>query len=1850
MLAVTMPQRSLVWPFHWSPLMADKILIPLAMDTELTSGSSVDNENTTLSQLLDEFQEDEETSMAPLNGICDTEKLISVPFLNGSMEMNNDILDLSKPLQIEGLQHGISSMSLDSLNNDTFVDALEVQSEVDDPCLSGMSELNSCPDGDVETEKDELKGKDQQILKKMDSPNHDGRNIDNESETKRQLPLETVGSDSTTVSALSRSPESYTTLYKAFEIAQEESIGTDHCDKPKESTLDILNRTSPKLQRVAVRKAKINPGNPPIAIDNPVVIDQKQVVRTPQKLSHLQDSSLNLTWKNTGDGQTVTTFADILQKKGTPSPKSEKAMNIAKSNGIHWTELMQEKSDSETDCIVRRIRKTKRIPRPKSLPIQLRHIRRPASRPLKTPENKQSKAYIDFLQSHGNMNVTGEDEKSLAVISSHQSAPTPVAMDTHTSPSCSPPSLSSLPFYLKRPICCNNTSLTMDLHLREAPDGLSESPNNKLNLLTSKKEEDKIIIINDNVDINANLSPKNHLVKDERSDIFSSDSESEEEVSDTSEDTASPIDFETDISKNIKCNGQSEGLLLNSDYDWVSLESVLNPSFSLDNQNQKEIKATPQPVQEVHQATYDSNGNSLSKLMHDKSEDIRLPVNDNADKKFYQQSEDHTNFWLNQTYNGNSDKKDTHLANNHWNKFDYVDAEETFLPLEPLPDYAESESIQPSHITTRCFSDTLSSPSELDADAVFCDDNESFYLSLPPSHDNSIISSCYSKEHSKTLNSNGGTETSSTSLSSSLSSLAELHACKHTGASDSRSNIPLLKKGDGARNPTVANETQTDYICYRPMRKLSEARFLKHNLQDPAKDNRHLKQFIPGKLIAPAQKSSVISHPESAVKPAQNRNPRLIYKLLEQLKEQAAELELKRLKRNSKFPVSRQATNIRAALKGKEATSTHELNHHTGKSRGNTSQECSQLLENTIQYINHRPLKPIHVVDADYRWRKAQKDIHSRRNSRGYYEPMYMTDGYHTLPAMLNWYKNHQNIYTDQSCTSFKRQSPIRNQMTDLKSDVSHRNGKGQRKRDATKSMAIEDAGSEHGFDDWQDLEGPEGPPQDITVSPRDKKQSSKLYELDMVVMKGLVTAVGSAVDLILDHFSRASKGKPQEKAVLGDTVRTPTIGFLVLNHLCPAIANIIKDGMKPYIRNFIIGRMKNSIWQVVEATTELGPGTRSLYELVCLIQEQKSLSTDALKFNAFIFGLLSVSTLLHGSFRRNNHVGIMVTSLIDMALYVFKNRGGSTTVLRHDTTRYHSVSIGDTKCVQADAIFSTDKPLIPISNAVLGDTVRTPTIGFLVLDHLCPAIANIIKDGMKPYIRNFIIGRMKNSIWQVVEATTELGPGTRSLYELVCLIQEQKSLSTDALKFNAFIFGLLSVSTLLHGSTKCLEVWLNHIRRHPDIVKSYFDQNAFLSQCNRKTSQLFNDLLVAVQPLSLLPFKLALDFELKYTHKETYLTRAESLMNEPQSLMSLPWLGRSSMGSLPQRSTGPRSLPQRSTGPRSLPQKDEGQGASWQSWANPSSLIGSLKSRKEQSLGIGVESKKGETQHKNSDSSWMRSKELLKTAIVGRDNAIIKERNRKSYLNSANSATHRWRENKTEGGQTRDKTFQTQRRSAKHNSISNTVIEGNQRTEQVRSQIGSSKSWSLDWMTEAVSKKLYGVESRKGDTKYPVIGAVKSNSTQLQKTSQSEGLYERDYPSVSVMDNIGSNVIKAFDYMLLPKAPKEIQMVEMKRSRPMQDETPRTQITPPVDESRTAPSSDKARIQTAPQSASKTQQNSVKTRCHNVSMEQGFLSFSKGEILEINQQIDKELLLCSKGTETGLVYEAHVEIIKQDH
>ncbi|XP_065146512.1 AP-4 complex accessory subunit RUSC2 [Paramisgurnus dabryanus] len=154
-----------------------------------------------------------------------------------------------------------------------------------------------------------------------------------------------------------------------------------------------------------------------------------------------------------------------------------------------------------------------------------------------------------------------------------------------------------------------------------------------------------------------------------------------------------------------------------------------------------------------------------------------------------------------------------------------------------------------------------------------------------------------------------------------------------------------------------------------------------------------------------------------------------------------------------------------------------------------------------------------------------------------------------------------------------------------------------------------------------------------------------------------------------------------------------------------------------------------------------------------------------------------------------------------------------------------------------------------------LGNSSLCTSILQLVFKHLCPTIQNILQDGLKAYKLDFIIGQRRNKLWNVIEATARSGSPSRMPDSLVSVVKKCSQLSSHSIKLYVFIMDLLNFRALVF--------WIHHLYGCVDIVKDFYHQWGFLALAQGPMYRpLFQELLLVLQPLSLLPFDLSLTCE----------------------------------------------------------------------------------------------------------------------------------------------------------------------------------------------------------------------------------------------------------------------------------------------------------------------------------------------------------------------------------------------------
>ncbi|XP_009891898.1 PREDICTED: RUN and SH3 domain-containing protein 1 [Charadrius vociferus] len=167
-------------------------------------------------------------------------------------------------------------------------------------------------------------------------------------------------------------------------------------------------------------------------------------------------------------------------------------------------------------------------------------------------------------------------------------------------------------------------------------------------------------------------------------------------------------------------------------------------------------------------------------------------------------------------------------------------------------------------------------------------------------------------------------------------------------------------------------------------------------------------------------------------------------------------------------------------------------------------------------------------------------------------------------------------------------------------------------------------------------------------------------------------------------------------------------------------------------------------------------------------------------------------------------------------------------------------------------AHFSAARNLV--QKAQLGDSRLSPDVGYLLLHTLCPALYALVEDGLKPFQKDVITGQRKNSPWSVVEASVKTGPNTRSLHSLCWHVAGLAPLNSTRQKFHAFILGLLNI--------KQLELWISHLQKSPGVISVLYSPTAFFALSQGPLPHLADELLLLIQPLSVLTFHLDLLFE----------------------------------------------------------------------------------------------------------------------------------------------------------------------------------------------------------------------------------------------------------------------------------------------------------------------------------------------------------------------------------------------------
>ncbi|XP_058503378.1 AP-4 complex accessory subunit RUSC1-like isoform X4 [Solea solea] len=183
-------------------------------------------------------------------------------------------------------------------------------------------------------------------------------------------------------------------------------------------------------------------------------------------------------------------------------------------------------------------------------------------------------------------------------------------------------------------------------------------------------------------------------------------------------------------------------------------------------------------------------------------------------------------------------------------------------------------------------------------------------------------------------------------------------------------------------------------------------------------------------------------------------------------------------------------------------------------------------------------------------------------------------------------------------------------------------------------------------------------------------------------------------------------------------------------------------------------------------------------------------------------------------------------------------------------------------------AHFSSSRTVVQkslsVNKALSGDSSVNPSLGRLVLQCLCPALHSLLTDGLKPHQSDLIAGRRPNSAWGLVQASTKPGPKTQALFNLHVRVGELGQLRRNKHRFNAFLLGLLN--------TKLLDFWLSHLQSCCDVLETFYHPSSFMLLSLTTCQPLFEELLLVLQPLSLLTFNLDLLFQHHHLEPDSHV------------------------------------------------------------------------------------------------------------------------------------------------------------------------------------------------------------------------------------------------------------------------------------------------------------------------------------------------------------------------------------------
>jgi len=139
-----------------------------------------------------------------------------------------------------------------------------------------------------------------------------------------------------------------------------------------------------------------------------------------------------------------------------------------------------------------------------------------------------------------------------------------------------------------------------------------------------------------------------------------------------------------------------------------------------------------------------------------------------------------------------------------------------------------------------------------------------------------------------------------------------------------------------------------------------------------------------------------------------------------------------------------------------------------------------------------------------------------------------------------------------------------------------------------------------------------------------------------------------------------------------------------------------------------------------------------------------------------------------------------------------------------------------------------------------------------ILLHEFCPALHKILEDGLKEEVITSF-GRMKTSVWKMIEAVMQAGPAQRNTCDLVMVLNTKFSSEEDFKKFSGFVIGLLNMS--------CLHIWFAKLKWSLDVLLRFYERHAFICSLHKETKLLFDELNFCLQRLYSIPFHIDMPF-----------------------------------------------------------------------------------------------------------------------------------------------------------------------------------------------------------------------------------------------------------------------------------------------------------------------------------------------------------------------------------------------------